>query len=101
MSDMDPVQPASPIYPIVSPAATESTFARSPITTKQHDGLTSYEPPRKKQKRNKPTLSCEECVERKTKVGLSFDFYLLKASLASIGTFMLVILFLTYMEVIS
>lgn len=24
--------------------------------------------PRKKQKRNKPTLSCEECVERKTKV---------------------------------
>jgi hypothetical protein len=25
-------------------------------------------PPKKKQKRNKPTLSCEECVERKTKV---------------------------------
>ncbi|KAF2818916.1 hypothetical protein CC86DRAFT_375554 [Ophiobolus disseminans] len=25
------------------------------------------QPPRKKQKRNKPTLSCEECVERKTK----------------------------------
>jgi hypothetical protein len=25
-------------------------------------------PTRKKQKRNKPTLSCEECVERKTKV---------------------------------
>jgi hypothetical protein len=25
------------------------------------------EPPKKKQKRNKPTLSCEECVERKTK----------------------------------
>jgi hypothetical protein len=24
-------------------------------------------PPKKKQKRNKPTLSCEECVERKTK----------------------------------
>ncbi len=29
----------------------------------------SSEPPKKKQKRNKPTLSCEECVERKTKVG--------------------------------
>lgn len=28
------------------------------------------EPHRKKQKRNKPTLSCFECVERKTKVGL-------------------------------
>jgi hypothetical protein len=26
------------------------------------------QPPRKKQKRNKPTLSCIECVERKTKV---------------------------------
>ena len=26
------------------------------------------EPPKKKQKRNKPTLSCIECVERKTKV---------------------------------
>lgn len=27
-----------------------------------------HAPARKKQKRNKPTLSCEECVERKTKV---------------------------------
>ncbi|POR39089.1 Zn(II)2Cys6 transcription factor, partial [Tolypocladium paradoxum] len=26
------------------------------------------EPPRKRQRRNKPTLSCHECVERKTKV---------------------------------
>lgn len=25
-------------------------------------------PPKKKQKRNKPTLSCSECVDRKTKV---------------------------------
>ncbi|KAF2467326.1 uncharacterized protein BDR25DRAFT_305718 [Lindgomyces ingoldianus] len=32
-----------------------------------HDALASTPPPRKKQKRNKPTLSCEECVERKTK----------------------------------
>jgi hypothetical protein len=34
-------------------------------------GISSPEtgtPPKKKQKRNKPTLSCEECVERKTKV---------------------------------
>ena len=28
----------------------------------------SQSPTRKKQKRNKPTLSCLECVERKTKV---------------------------------
>ncbi|KAK7432624.1 hypothetical protein QQZ08_000832 [Neonectria magnoliae] len=29
--------------------------------------ITRIGPPRKKQKRNKPTLSCHECVERKTK----------------------------------
>ena len=28
-------------------------------------------PPKKKQKRNKPTLSCSECVDRKTKVSLT------------------------------
>jgi hypothetical protein len=33
------------------------------------------EPPKKKQKRNKPTLSCEECVERKTKVSDHFLTY--------------------------
>lgn len=27
-------------------------------------------PAKKKQKRNKPTLSCEDCVERKTKVSV-------------------------------
>jgi hypothetical protein len=32
----------------------------------RHDLI--VEPQKKKQKRNKPTLSCEECVERKTKV---------------------------------
>lgn len=30
------------------------------------------EPPKKKQKRNKPTLSCHECVDRKTKVSRIF-----------------------------
>jgi hypothetical protein len=30
-------------------------------------------PSRKKQKRNKPTLSCEECVERKTKVNAALN----------------------------
>lgn len=30
---------------------------------------TDAQPPKKKQKRNKPTLSCDCCVERKTKVG--------------------------------
>ncbi|CAL3965402.1 unnamed protein product [Diplocarpon coronariae] len=48
------------VYTSVSPSGTESTFTRS--TIKHEDS-----PPKKKQKRNKPTLSCEECVERKTK----------------------------------
>ncbi|KAM7195643.1 hypothetical protein V8F20_007387 [Naviculisporaceae sp. PSN 640] len=38
----------------------EDSSTASPTTT-------STEPQRKKQKRNKPTLSCFECVERKTK----------------------------------
>jgi hypothetical protein len=37
-----------------------------------YDGGENGAPVRKKQKRNKPTLSCEECVERKTKVSLDF-----------------------------
>lgn len=53
------------LYTSVSPTATESTLNASPI--KQEDGM-EFGPSRKKQKRNKPTLSCEECVERKTKV---------------------------------
>lgn len=40
----------------------------SPALGNQNDA--SQTPPKKKQKRNKPTLSCVECVERKTKVRL-------------------------------
>ena len=35
---------------------------------------TTTEHQRKKQKRNKPTLSCFECVERKTKASLQICF---------------------------
>lgn len=49
-------------------------FENSSITVGDRDDsstasptTTSTEPQRKKQKRNKPTLSCFECVERKTK----------------------------------
>ncbi|KAI5463095.1 fungal-specific transcription factor domain-containing protein [Mariannaea sp. PMI_226] len=39
-----------------------------PESLDDNDGTTNGEgPPKKKQKRNKPTLSCHECVERKTK----------------------------------
>jgi len=64
------VGPASPVhnYAAISPATTESTFAGSPTHLKHEDGSPGLETAKKKQKRNKPTLSCEECVERKTKV---------------------------------
>ena len=38
-----------------------------------HKGTTRH--PRKKQKRNKPTLSCQECVERKTKVSSDLNWF--------------------------
>jgi hypothetical protein len=68
MEQIDQTSPA--LYPSLSPAGTETTFHASPI--KNEDGSTT-EPPKKKQKRNKPTLSCEECVERKTKVSGEFQ----------------------------
>lgn len=43
--------------------ASRSPGAPATAPAQSHEVL-----PRKKQKRNKPTLSCEECVERKTKV---------------------------------
>ncbi|KAF4635881.1 hypothetical protein G7Y89_g2207 [Cudoniella acicularis] len=70
---MNPYTPASPVCTAISPTATESTFAGSPTNVKAEDG--SSEPPKKKQKRNKPTLSCEECVERKTKVRIPIHSY--------------------------
>ncbi|KAG4417028.1 hypothetical protein IFR04_009804 [Cadophora malorum] len=62
----DHLSPISPVlYTSISPAGTaDSSFAGTPI---KHEEGSFPEPPRKKQKRNKPTLSCEECVERKTK----------------------------------
>lgn len=38
-------------------------------------GVAGEQQTRKKQKRNKPTLSCHECVERKTKVRESLRFF--------------------------
>ncbi|KAF9693263.1 hypothetical protein EKO04_008636 [Ascochyta lentis] len=43
------------VYPSTSPEASSASLTPGGA------------PPKKKQKRNKPTLSCEECVERKTK----------------------------------
>ncbi|EDN96977.1 hypothetical protein SS1G_01905 [Sclerotinia sclerotiorum 1980 UF-70] len=59
--------------PTNSPTVSNSTFNASPVTSpvtasiKAEEGFGLAEPPKKRQKRNKPTLSCVECVERKTK----------------------------------
>ena len=67
---MDPTTPISPVqFTAISPADTESTFAASPIKAEDRSTRKS---PKKKQKRNKPTLSCEECVERKTKASYAW-----------------------------
>ena len=58
------------------PSASASTTSRHPTGDYLPDAddqdastpVDGEEPPKKKQKRNKPTLSCHECVERKTKV---------------------------------
>jgi len=44
-------------------------FVNEDAAPTHHDSAEAADAPlKKKQKRNKPTLSCEECVERKTKV---------------------------------
>ncbi|KAL3418395.1 zn 2cys6 transcription factor [Phlyctema vagabunda] len=58
---------ASPVAnPSASPSAAASGLVSSPVLKTESSSSLS-EPAKKKQKRNKPTLSCEECVERKTK----------------------------------
>lgn len=48
--------------------ATTEPQPRFKLELRDADSSSPTAPPKKKQKRNKPTLSCEECVERKTKV---------------------------------
>ncbi|RGP63709.1 hypothetical protein FLONG3_9814 [Fusarium longipes] len=59
------------------PSVSASNTSRHPAGDYLPDGedqdasttpVDGEEPPKKKQKRNKPTLSCHECVERKTKI---------------------------------
>lgn len=54
-----------------APTPSTSYVSISPKSAQQEQSLKAEDVwrARKKQKRNKPTLSCEECVERKTKVG--------------------------------
>ena len=61
-----PVNAFAPPLPPLNTSASQSPAGDSRTYTP--DG----ERAKPKQKRNKPTLSCEECVERKTKVSLFF-----------------------------
>lgn len=61
-----------PVTPVNAFAPSRPPFTTSASESPAQDAKTSTpdgERTKPKQKRNKPTLSCEECVERKTKVG--------------------------------
>jgi hypothetical protein len=57
------------VYSSDSPVATSDSPLNPDATPVKLENGYPSEQAKKKQKRNKPTLSCEECVERKTKVG--------------------------------
>lgn len=63
-----PPEPPSAVTEYTERSSTAHLDARRD-SSKDGDDVDG-EPHKKKQKRNKPTLSCYECVERKTKVGL-------------------------------
>ena len=76
--------------PYALPTATAGQFTPSPFvkvdspfTEESPATGNDGEPPKKKQKRNKPTLSCEECVERKTKVRKDCESFLIALSQSS------------------
>jgi hypothetical protein len=59
----------------LSKGSASASDSRSAERDEEHDnnddaGSVNAQRAKKKQKRNKPTLSCSECVERKTKVSL-------------------------------
>lgn len=65
--------PSAQLRPIPRVQKAEDQGARRPIVVslampEADNPDEAQSPPKKKQKRNKPTLSCSECVDRKTKV---------------------------------
>ena len=68
--NMDQIsQAAQAQYPSLSSIGTEAALHASSM---RPEGIGTAKPQKKKQKRNKPTLSCIDCVERKTKVSAFF-----------------------------
>lgn len=70
----DSEYPPEPVSAITDRSDRSSTVFRDArdddLKSEDADG----EARKRRQKRNKPTLSCFECVERKTKVGFSSSF---------------------------
>lgn len=65
---LPPPGSASDLAP--SPSTDDRTHGRDHDDSQEEANGSGDMPRKKKQKRNKPTLSCHECVERKTKVRL-------------------------------
>ncbi|KAF2199423.1 hypothetical protein GQ43DRAFT_376268 [Delitschia confertaspora ATCC 74209] len=59
--------PSSSLTPLLQPPYPASVHTSGDPPALHNHAPQPSPPPKKKQKRNKPTLSCEECVERKTK----------------------------------
>jgi hypothetical protein len=69
--------PAAMDYASLSPTASTNSPATADSAMVKEENDYPSEHPKKRQKRNKPTLSCEECVERKTKVECPIERLLL------------------------
>lgn len=65
----DPARPPAPPSAVTDHSERSSTAHLGDDENRSQDA--DGESRKKRQKRNKPTLSCFECVERKTKVGFS------------------------------
>lgn len=64
-----PPEPSSAVTDYTEQSSTAHPDAPQRDSSKEGEDVDG-EPQKKRQKRNKPTLSCFECVERKTKVGI-------------------------------
>lgn len=65
----DTVRVAPPMPPAGSSVTVKHDRGRDDDDSPEEASISGDGRVKKKQKRNKPTLSCHECVERKTKVG--------------------------------
>lgn len=67
-ADSNPSTLTVPTAPFSEVTIAEESSSQAALSSATPEAAGEGQPVKKKQKRNKPTLSCEECVERKTKV---------------------------------